>query len=136
MSRSPAVDIATYLDTNGHGTVGSTLWVNKLPDRTGLSDNLIAVFDTAGFPPTNLMGNANIAFEHPGIQIRVRNQSAQTSQSKCYAIYLLLNGRSSFTGFTDYLMMAARQFPFLMQVDDSDREHWICNFALTRRPST
>ncbi len=135
MSRSPAVDIATYLDTNNHGTVGTDLWINTLPDRSGVSDNAIAIFDTAGFPPTNAMGNANLVFEHPGIQVRVRNNTAQTAQEKCYAIYLLLNGRVSFTGFADYLMMAARHFPFLLQIDSNDREHWVCNFMLTRRPS-
>ena len=71
MGKSVAEDVATFLAAAGHGTIGTNMYVDDLPEFEGVPDNLVAVTATGGLPSSTSMGTGEtaLAFEHPGIQI-------------------------------------------------------------------
>ncbi len=134
MSRSPAKDIASKLSELNFGTEGTNIFANDIP---GHIDNLIAVFDTGGLAPDNVMGGSSVnpAFENVTIQVRVRNNSNSTAQQNIYDIFRNLNCLSAICGSTDYLLIQAMQSPLLMEKDENERYNYVCNFIAVRRPS-
>lgn len=70
--------IADYLATLGIGTVGTSIFVNKLP----AVDNCIAIFDTGGEPSDTRQG-----IDYPTIQVRVKNTSIATAYKNLMTIY-------------------------------------------------
>jgi hypothetical protein len=65
-------DLATYLQTLGHGTVGTDIFKGNAPDKDGGTyDNIIIVNDIGGLP--NLLNEKGAAVEEIAVQIRVRN---------------------------------------------------------------
>lgn len=118
-------DVATYLQNNGIGTLGTNLFVGRLPDEP---DTCTAVFAYAGFPmPLHWNG------EQPGLQVLVRAPSYVQAQNLMEQIRGLLHGLSEQTlGTTRYLLVRAKQSPMLLQRDDGDRAIFVCNFDVIK----
>lgn len=132
MAKSPAEDIATLLQTNSFGTLGTDLFVNGSPDPP---DNSVEVNDSGGVYPVDAMGSSSSKpmFERPGIQVKVRNNSNSTAAEKIYDIFVLLHGYAGTIGDMEYLFIEASQSPFKLFKDENERSVYVCNFLLNRR---
>lgn len=69
-----ADDIATYLQTAGIGTVGSSIFIGQMPDAP---TNCIALYQYGGEPPLVVGG-----IENPRLTVRVRNATYLNGQNK------------------------------------------------------
>lgn len=80
-------DIAAYLATGGIGTVGSTIFVAKMPDSP---DVCISLVERAGMSPDPIT-----TIERPGFRVLCRNVDTkagnQAAYAKAYAIKKLLH---------------------------------------------
>ncbi len=96
-------DIATYLQTNGIGTIGTDLFKGYLPDTE--SGTHIGVYDTGGpAPDVDLT-----SLKNPTMQILVRSNSYSAGKTKIEAIRNLLHGVINTTiGSTFVLFMNAQ----------------------------
>lgn len=133
MGKSAASDINLHLENKLFGTRGTDIFTNFIPDSP---DNLIATFDVPGPPPPHSMGGTSVnpALEIHGIQINVRNVSAEQAQSKMYDIFKELDGTGGVTlNAREYLYIEAVQTPFLLDRDEKERVTFTCNFLVTRR---
>ena len=124
-------DIATLLQTNLFGTIGTDLFINSAPDPP---DNMILVNDTSGLPPIDAMGDGGSSFEIPGIQIQVRNDSNSTAITTMWNIFYLLHKYNGTINSANYLLILASQNPFLLYKDENERFVYACNFLAKRRP--
>ncbi len=138
MSKSPAEDLGTYCAGQGHGTVGTDIFFNNLPDTPEYPDNLIVFSDTGGFPPDHAMGaNAvNPVFENASMQVLVQHNDPESGFGTLYDIFKLLDGYSGTLDSVEYLLVTAESSPFLIGKDENDRERFACNFLIKRRPTT
>ena len=77
--------IATLLQTNGVGTLGTNLFVSRLPDNI---DSCVGVFDTGGLIP-----NIDIPLGEPTFQVYIRAVSYEAGKTKLDAVRALLHRR-------------------------------------------
>lgn len=79
-------DVATYLENNSIGTVGTDIFKSYLPDNDG--NPIIAVYDTGGPAP-----NIDItSLKNPTFQIFVRADTYSTGKATLDSIRSLLHG--------------------------------------------
>lgn len=121
-------DIATYLQTNGVGTVGTDIFLGQLPASP---DNCVALFEYAGFPPDLIWSG-----ERPGLQARIRNKSYSAGRTKAEQVVQKLHGlaESTLSG-TRYLLVRAEQSPESLGRDANGRNEWVVNFAIIKERS-
>lgn len=79
MIDSPAAILQDFLilnnvfgDPAGSGPPAWPIYVNNLPDRAGVPDNVVGIFDTEGVKDGRIMRTGEI-IKHYGVQIRVRS---------------------------------------------------------------
>ena len=81
--RSPAHDVAVYLDAEGFGNLGSTTeWGIFINNEPSTPDRAITIYDTAASEPAF----ADLELYSPTIQIRTRARSFEDAYSKQEAI--------------------------------------------------
>ena len=115
-----AFDIATYLQTTAHGTLGSSILVGALPDSV---DTCIAVYDLGGSP-----WDRAIQMERPVVQVRVRNPNYATGFAAAYAIAKELHALTDTTiNGRLYKYVCVITPPRFETPDRSDR----CEFTVT-----
>jgi hypothetical protein len=128
---SVAFDIATYLEAGGKGVVGTDIGVNGFMDK---ANNEIAVFKFSGQPDDTAHGSA-IAFEHPRVQVQVRNLSSRAAETLCDAIYTYLRGKMDLTiNSHTYQLILASGTPALLGRDEQNRTTFIAEFTIQRLP--
>ena len=79
-----AKQIATYLQAQGIGTIGTDLFYGYLPDKTGLP--LVCVLDTGGMRP-----DIDLPTKRPTFQVFVRGATFVSGKEKIEAIRALLH---------------------------------------------
>ncbi len=147
---SVAFDIATRLDTLDHGTVGTDIFVESLPD-TELSgghapDSAVGVFSLPqGDPTLEGMGDV-VAFERWMVQVQVRENDVQTAETKAYAIFydLPTSGSEITINSTGYNRIWRISSPRrllgrdasdqLADEDSQGRVKFVIEFGVQRRP--
>ena len=118
-------DIAEYLEDQSVGTVGTDIFVNYMPADV---NNCIGVFETTGLPPEKA-----VDIDHPGIQIRVRNTSQSTAETKRKAVYDALNGLIGTTIETRlYYSIWALGSPMALGQDDQRRFQYTQNYQIMK----
>jgi hypothetical protein len=118
-------DIATYLQSQGVGAVGTDLFNGSLPDEP---DNCVALFEYAGSPP-DLHWNG----EYPGLQVRVRNTSYPAARAKIETVITKLHGLTeTMLSDTRYLLIRANQSPESLGQDASNRVELVVNFSIIK----
>lgn len=128
---SAAFDVATRLQTLGHGTVGTDIGVNAFMDK---GDNEIAVFEYPGEPEITTHGGG-VQIEYFAIQVEVRNKSNQTAQTTCYNIYKALRDSKDLSlGGYIYDYVQPKRLPAKMSVDEQLRTIWYCEVQVSRKP--
>lgn len=133
---SAAYDIAKYLSDQAgspYGTLGSTIGVNAFMDK---GDNEVAIYEFPGLPDTKAHGGV-VSFEHPNIQIQVRNVSANTASTRSYQIYMFLRGKMDQTlnGHT-YQYIESLSSPRLLTRDEKNRTIFIAELTAHRSPES
>lgn len=126
-------DLAAYIATAGHGTVGTNLFKGHLPAQP---DAAIALYEYQGEANVNVFGGAAAINERPRVQVRVRGalMDYPTARTKIQSIYRLLDAveEEDLSG-TRYNRIAALQAPFSLGVDANDRPEFACNFSVVKR---
>lgn len=118
-------DIATYLQANGVGTIGTDIFLGQLPANP---DNVTAIFEYAGEPP-DLHWNG----EYPGLQVLVRNKSYEAGRQKIEQAKNILHGVSeTVINNHRYLLIRANQSPAFLQRDENNRTIFACNFRVIK----
>lgn len=115
-------DIATYLQTNGLGTVGTDIFYSYIPDIEG---NVISVIDTGGPMP-----NVDIKdISNPTFQIFIRNSDYATGKSNLDTIRELLHQKLQTTiGSTDFMSIFAQSEGGHLGRNESDQDEFSINF--------
>ena len=130
---APSVDIAAILE--GSSSLGLTfnenLFVGREPSKP---PNCVIIFDTPGLPPQ--LNLTDQGYEHPSIQIRVRNSSYETGWALISEIKEILHGiGQEIVGTVLYSAIYCAHGPFLLDWDDSSRARFVITFNLQRRLS-
>lgn len=137
MGTSAAEDIAVYIASKGHGTLGTNIFVNKAPDGGGVPDDIVSIHEYFGEPSDHAMapGAGAAIMEHPGIQVRVRWRDLQAGQTKIYNVYKELDALKDTLNGTNYYYIQAVGPPMPIQHDERDRVIYIANFIVSKSMS-
>ncbi len=123
-------DIAARLQTQGIGTVNTSIFMGYYPDKP---DNLVALFEYAGEPTELLMGTGDPVLERPGLQARVRNLTYPAGRAKIQAVADALHGLAETTmGGKRYLLIRANQSPESLGRDENNRCEFVVNFSVLK----
>lgn len=122
-------NLADYLEDQGHGTVGTDIFVGKLP--TEAPNNCIIVYDTGGVAPDTYIPTRN-----PSTQIYVRNISYNSGKQKIEDIVGSLHTKSNFyiienEQYVYYCRLI--QEPSHIGQDENDRQEFTANFMFLYR---
>lgn len=124
--------IASHLQANAIGTVGTDLFKSFLPDSP---DAAVAIFEYTGRASDKAFGNPNVLVENARFQILVRSardnvaNAYATARTKAQTICTLLDGVGNLTlSGVVYLYIEALQPPFFLQRDDNTRSLIACNY--------
>jgi len=132
---SPAIDIAGYLATKSIGTVGSTIFVSKLPDSP---DALVLITSQTSREPsvsTSGTGSSFTNIDRPNIQALVRANIGQnsTGYAKALAVKEALHGMGPFTlNGSKYHSIFAMSDVGDLGVDEKLRPVFSINFRVER----
>ena len=121
-------DVATYLQTQGIGTIGTNLFKGSLPDSP---DALVALIEVGGDAPIDVLSMAagTIKVERPVIRVvaRAGQDDYQAARTKAASAYQQLHGLTGQTlSGTRYLTIEARHPPFNLGRDENGR--WLSGF--------
>tara|TARA_Y100000310_G_scaffold212376_1_gene213217 strand:+ start:3939 stop:4340 length:402 start_codon:yes stop_codon:yes gene_type:complete len=128
-------EIATYIQAQGHGDIGTDIFGGEMPDQP---DACIAVYESEGREPGETFGNTPPVYDRPHLQILVRGErnDYETPMALCQAIRtdLATLVNTSLSG-TYYLRVAARGSAHPIGDDGQDRYKMAANFIVFKEPS-
>jgi len=119
-------DIATYLVTQGAITgVGIDTFIDNKPESP---DNCVCIFEYSGLPTTAI----SEAIER-SVQIIVRDTNYLNARSKAWLLHYLLDPQDRFLQATTqrWMLSAARQQPYKLGLDQSNRTEFVFNLSVT-----
>lgn len=122
--------IASLLQTLGKGIMGTSLFVNKEPDRVEIQDNVVTVYDTPAHRPPELGYN----WEYPSIQVRVRRKPGNWQAGKLFVLGLMgaLHGYVGTIGSVKYHLVRVVNGPIPLGEDERGRPRWTFNCEINR----
>jgi hypothetical protein len=126
-------DLADYLSTSG---VTTPIFRGFMPEKP---NEAIQLLETGGQAPRRAMGPGpgNAVEEVAGLQVIRRSPVYQRARIEMNVIWKLLDGLGDYTqGTTRYRWIEARQSPFPLGRDESDRTLIACNFLVAKHLST
>ena len=98
---SPQDAIASYIETGGYGTVGSTIFVDWSPPTPS---DVVVVTGYSGAASNRALGQKAILINRPKIQVLVRNADPSTALTNINAIQAYLEGTAGFTSSGVYVI--------------------------------
>lgn len=112
-------------------TLGTNLFLGRRPNDP---DTIVALFETAGEPPTLTFGsNTAPPVESRGLQVQVRAASYTTSEALATEVWTALCLiDDEVIGTTRYLLADPVQSPFPLERDAQDRMVHVVNFNIAR----
>lgn len=119
---SMADDVATYLEENSLGTVGTDIFVNNAPEQ---KSDFFLITDTGGSKPEQ-----NYPIDHPSVQIARYGRAAdhnKTYQKILDAYYLLNRKQNIDIGQSDAMFVQAVAKPQCIGLDP-DKKRWLFTF--------
>lgn len=144
-----ADDIASYLETQGIGTVSSTIFAGTLPvtaasTADGSPNYGIGVKETGGLYSEHTMtagpvgiGAPVARLERPRFQVMTRATSYALARAKIQDAFNVLDGAQDLTlnGVT-YYWISAVQSPIDLGPNANLQAEWTCNFDVMKAVST
>ena len=126
-------DIADLLSSGG---VTATIYRGYLPEQP---DDAVGLVPTGGLAPVRAMraSAGQPVEERPSVQVTIRAATVQRAMVNANFIWRLLDGAGDrdING-TRYYWIAARQSPFPLPRDGSDRAVWAFNIDVAKAVST
>jgi hypothetical protein len=129
-------EVANYLQAEGIGIIGQTLFMGSMPQDepgTGSQDAVMAVIEIPGQGPR--VAHDNTRYELPHLQIATRGApyGYQAARQKAQDAWDALEGLANtpLSG-TTYLLIEALQSPYFLRTDDLNRPHVIFNCRCAR----
>ncbi len=117
--------LADYLESKGLGTVGSDIFVERLPESP---DRAIAVLRYSGRAPVTVL-SGSIVIEQPSIQVLVRSPSFAESANLIYQIRDLFTSIHNTNLENLYILgVLALGSPAVLERDVNNRVIMFCNF--------
>jgi hypothetical protein len=99
----PSEAIATYLQTGGYGTLGSSIFVDFSPPTPY---NQVVVTQYSGYAPDRTVGQKLPTIQRNKVQVLVRNSSPSTALSTALAINDYIEGIAGITTGGEYIIFA------------------------------
>lgn len=131
-------EIATYLQTQGEGTIGTDLFASsRIPDTP---DAVVVLVDTEGFEPDMGFGAAGVRFQQAGLQVIVRGAPSDytTPEAKALSVFntiLAIPCPTSLSGTVYNLIMPQQSKPVPFDEDEKLRRLFSSNFVIHKEPS-
>jgi hypothetical protein len=132
-------EVSAYLASNSVGVVGTSIFLDYLPDAP---DTVVALFAYPGAGPTSMMGGASGAavVRNPRLQVLTRGTpdgaGTVAARAAIDSIYALLEQVVNTTlSSVRYLSIEAVDEPALLERDDTQRPVYVCNFEVMKYPS-
>ncbi len=128
-------DLGTFLQTQGHGTLGTDLFKGSAPDRDdGSLDNVITITDTGGL--ANVLNEKGAAYEEITVQIRARNKRQEKARDSLLSIQDELHQLSdSDLGTFTLVRGLAVDRPAVIGRDEKERWNLVSNYEFLVRLS-
>lgn len=124
-------DLATYLQTNGHGTKGTDLFKGNAPSSPEAPDNLVVVTDTGGTPNVDISGVELIT-----VQVRARNKRQEKARDDLLAIQSTLHQTvQADLGTYTIISAIAADRPAVIGRDEKERWNLVSNYEIQTRLS-
>jgi hypothetical protein len=123
--------LGDYLQTNSIGTLGTNIFLSKMPPIT--PDFCIAIYEYEGQAPIEHMGSSPWDIDMPRIQVKVRGarDDYPTARNSLQAIRVLLAGITEQTiSSTRILRVASVGSVMPLGLDDKDRPSLVANFQV------
>jgi hypothetical protein len=119
-------DIATHLQTQGVGTIGTDLFKSYLPDITGTA---VAVLDTGGLEPDTYLPT-----HEPTFQVFVRSDTYSVGKAKLAAIRSALHQQKNLTvGSTYFYFILANSEGGHLGLNERGQNEFSMNFHCRTR---
>jgi hypothetical protein len=124
------VEVAAYLAAEGHGTVGTDIFENDMPD---VPVELYVVFEYAGSLPLRTQEIPGIAYERPRGQVQCRAATRAAGRANIEKAFKSLDhvGNQTLTG-TRYVSIDPLQSPFLLSTNAQDESIFVFNFECVK----
>ena len=125
-------DFGDYLETQGVGTQGSTIFIGEMPDSP---DACTSLYLYSGAPAVQAMGTATgkSVVDFPRLHVEGRAATLAAAEARVQAVYDKLHNLGSVTiNAREYKQVMALQRPFQLGVDQNERALFACNFELAR----
>ena len=125
-------DMGDYLEAEGVGTQGSTIFLGEIPDSP---DACTALYLYSGGPSVQAMGLAvgKSVVDFPRLHVEGRATTLAAAEARVQAVYDELHNLGSVTiNTTVYKSITALQRPFQLGVDQNERHLVACNFEVAR----
>lgn len=125
---SPAVDVAQLLNDEGIATLGSNLFVGRMPPDT---ENVIAVYDEGGVGIQNpVWKRDNLSLS---IYIRGLQNDYEQGYNLAYSVKNCLNGHDTVTiNGSDYIRFVINGDIIAVGFDENNRPRFSMNWEVTR----
>ena len=131
---APATDIANYLEISGIGTVGTDIFIDKMPEEGNRPlTPTMTVYNTGGFDPA-----VNFHRKHyqPTVQIVIAGKPGDyvATETKALAIQEKMTDPVSFAAAPfDYYGSYQQGDTVFLGYDENNRPEFSLNFRLFRR---
>ena len=116
--------IARHLETEGHGTFGTDLYVSVQPDRP--NDCVTLVDENATVPPEAQAYRV----DHTGLQVVARAVNYEDARTKIWAIHRELVAYSGTLDGTVITFIQIEQPPGSIGVDENQRAEWSSHYVI------
>ena len=128
-------DLGLYLQAQGLGTRGSTIFEGRIPPEppgSGIVDQILVLFSVPGLGVLHVHDDAGAGVEQPVVQVRLRGSAAQGGYaamwSKATQAFLALDSvRNQVLNGTFYQSILALQSPFGFPEDQYERPYVLFN---------
>lgn len=123
-------EVGTFLQTAGVGTLGTSLFLNTVPDEP---DTCVAVLESPVSREPRRTFGASLPVEMPRFQVYARAASHATARTKIQDVWNALEVVIDQTlSGTRYERIAATTSPSLLKRDEKDRWVFVANFEASR----
>lgn len=121
--------LATHLAAQGHGTVGTSIFIDWMPDSP---DAVVALYNQPGTGPLYTGGSTPIT--QPNVQVITRGapRAYQAARTKAQSVWTTLNTMVNVTvAGVRFVGLVANDEPTLLTRDTKERVSFVQNWVVT-----
>lgn len=126
---SPALTVATFLQTAGHGTLGTNIFIGPPRDpSTVVPNKCVFVIATGGAAPQPYLEISGDAFRQADLQIFIRGNVGEFAAGETYTKAIFESVQfPSLSGFID--CRPTNSYPLWIGFDPLDHPRWTVNMV-------